>query len=142
MIENTNLIVYDKSIETKVTFMHRYLLLLLSIFTFQASSVAYTYNEINSMIHTEVNEDSAKEFVRGFFVAKDPKGYIESYTLIHKNRIEPVYLEYKFYFLLSEISHHSKQPYLQEFITKMKNMLQDDFDLKDKYRAFINKYKK
>jgi len=28
------------------------------------------------------------------------------------------------------------------FIDKMKNMLQDDFELKDKYKAFINEYKK
>lgn len=79
----------------------------------------YTNSQIERLVGN-VSVADTKEFVREYFIAKDPEAYINKYIGIHKNRIEAIFIENRLYSLLDEISYQSKQPYLQEFVEQMK----------------------
>jgi hypothetical protein len=99
--------------------MFRIFIVSLVMLTNQLSAVIYTADEISASLYNQQNK-STQDFIREFFVAKDPQAYIDNLLSNHKKSREPIVLEHNLYSLLTEVAYHPKQTFLQTFINQMK----------------------
>jgi hypothetical protein len=100
--------------------MKKLLFISLIMMTCQLSAVMYTTDEISASLSSQSDKTMTQNFIREFFVAKDPRSYIEDYLSDHNNSAEPIILESQLYALLDEIAYHPKQGFLQTFVDQMK----------------------
>ena len=115
----------------KVVTMNRILILCLIMLTGQLSAVMYTTDEMRASLSAQSDKSSTQNFIREFFVAKNPQSYIANYLTIHKNSAEPIILENKLYALLGEVAYHPKQEFLQTFVDQMKSFTIQVYRLHD-----------
>jgi hypothetical protein len=97
-------------------------------------AVTYSTDNLSQFKSNQEQEELTKEFVRGFFIAKDPIDYINEYISIYNDKQNPLYLESRLYRLLSEISFQPKQKFLQTFVDKMKTYQTQAFKMHDEGR--------
>ncbi len=130
--------------------MRHFIALIFIMFTFNSIAVTYSQVDIDELVNDSKNQQLIKEFVRGFFTAKDPVDYIENYLLISKNNskpvllepnlLEPILLDYGLYQLLGEVSYQAKQDFLQEFVNQMKVYQTTAFKMHDEGRVPVEVY--
>ncbi len=119
--------------------MRQFILFLLVMISFNAFAVTYPQAEFDEFMNDSYVQQSSKEFVREFFIEKDPFSYINKILMEGKNN-NPILLEYKLYHLLDEISYHVKQGFLQEFVTQMKTYTSKVFKIHDEGRVPVEIY--
>ena len=111
--------------------MNRLFILLLIIMTGQLSAVMYTSDDIKASLASHSDTSTTQEFIREFFISKNPQFYIADYLSQHKNSAEPIILENNLYALLGEVAYHPRQEYLQIFVDQMKSYSTQAFKMHD-----------
>ena len=103
--------------QEKVVFMFRFIILSLVLLPIQLSAVMYSDSDIKTY---QYKKASSQDFIRKFFIDKDPEAYIDNFLSENKNSMVPIVLESMLYSLLNEVAYHPKQEFLQTFVNQMK----------------------
>jgi hypothetical protein len=111
--------------------MNRLFILLLIMLTSQLSAVMYTTDEIRVSLSNQSDKSQTQNFIREFFVVKNPQSFIDDYLTKHKNSVEPIILENMLFALLSEVAYHPRQEFLQTFVDQMKGFNVQAFRMHD-----------
>ncbi|VAW36067.1 hypothetical protein MNBD_GAMMA01-365 [hydrothermal vent metagenome] len=120
--------------------LHRILIIFGTALCLNAVAVTYTKDQINHIIHNDRVETASKTFVRGFFIAKNPKEYIDDFILNKKSTLEPLVIEYQLYQLLSEVAYQPKQQFLQDFVNAMQQYKHQAFRTHDEGSMLVAVY--
>ena len=118
-MDYTSYFVYPcKSLLNGVCMLHFRLLLLLMFFSFGLFAKLYASNEIIRFDESLIDRDVIK-FKQDFFTSSNPKKYIASLIQSTGNTEQFLYREAMLYRLLDEISFHTKQVFLTDFVKLM-----------------------
>ncbi len=139
-MDNTSHFVYPyKCLPHGVCMIRFKVLFLLVFFSPCLFAKLYDTDELVRFDESLVDKDVI-QFKQGFFTSSDPNKFIASLIDSTRNTEQFLYREAMLYRLLDEVSFHTKQPYLSEFVQQMIDYQSQAMKYHDEGRAQVPVY--